>query len=97
MFKFFKKDSFVFGIAIGIILPFAIFGILHFIVDLFHVNGSKGVRVLQDSTLQLIAIFINMFVLRYYLLKLKYDKTGRGVLFSTFICAIIYFALIMVN
>ncbi|MFC2111476.1 hypothetical protein ACFLQ5_03395, partial [Bacteroidota bacterium] len=80
MFKLLKKDSFKLGIAVGIVLPLAIYGILYVVADYF-----KILPYLKDSTLQLIAIFINMFLLRYYLLKVKYDKTGRGVMLATFV------------
>ena len=92
MFKLFKKDSFQLGIAIGLILPLATYAILYFIASYFKILPH-----MKDSTLQLIAIFVNMFVLRYYLLKVKFDKSGRGVMLSTFVLAIIYFALFMTN
>ena len=82
MFKILKKDSFKLGIAIGIILPLAVFAILYFAAFYF-----KILPYLKESTLQLIAIFINMFLLRYYLLKVKFDKTGRGVMLATFVLA----------
>ena len=91
MFKFFKKDSLIFGVAIGLVLPFAIWGILTIILDVLVNTEILLENRVKDSTLQLIAIFINMFTLRYYLLKVKYDKTGRGVMLATFVLAIIYF------
>ncbi|MCF8299027.1 MAG: hypothetical protein K9J13_15875 [Saprospiraceae bacterium] len=92
MFKILKKDSFKFGIAIGIILPLVIYAILYFIAFYF-----KILPYLKESTLQLIAIFINMFLLRYYLLKVKFDKSGRGVMFATFVLAIVYFVFFMME
>jgi len=92
MFKLLKKDSFILGIAAGTILPLVIYAILYFVADSFKILPH-----LKDSSLQLIAIFINMFLLRYYLLKVKYDKTGRGVMLATFVLAMIYIALFMME
>ncbi|MBC8147806.1 MAG: hypothetical protein H8E98_07470 [Bacteroidetes bacterium] len=92
MLKILKKDSFKLGIAIGIISPLVIYAILYFVAAYFKILPH-----LKESTLQLIAIFINMFLLRYYLLKVKYDKTGRGVLLATFVLAIVYFVFFMME
>jgi len=47
--------------------------------------------VLEPATMVLISIFVNLFTLRYYLVNLRYDKTGRGILMLTFGLAMVYF------
>ena len=38
----------------------------------------------------LISLIPSLFILRYYLLNLKYDKTGRGIVISTFVLGLVF-------
>ncbi|HRS53380.1 MAG TPA: hypothetical protein P5250_01580 [Bacteroidales bacterium] len=91
MFKFFKKDSLILGIIIGFILPLISYGVFYLIMQITTKFNSAGIPMIKNSTTQLIAIFSNMFILRYYLINKKADKTGRGVLITTFILAFAFF------
>jgi len=84
-----KKDSMILGIVIGFLCPIMLFGILYLISHGFAPEGKEF--LIQLPNLQLISISPNLFTLRYYLVKLKLDKTGRGILLITFIFAILYF------
>jgi hypothetical protein len=84
-----KQDNFILGIIIGTITPWIPFGILYLII--YIISTFYGVFFVTPSTLQLLSIVINVFIMRYYLVTLKFDKTGRGVLFVTFIYIIAYF------
>lgn len=93
-----RRDSFAVGIVLGIVLPLVLFGIIYGIYALIcHANPQMLVRN-PDLTKDLIPKFIllalipNIFTLRYYLLKLKFDKTGRGILGVTFVWAIVFLA-----
>lgn len=81
----------LFGVLLGIIVPAVVFGILYLIIIIPFSNANGP--VIKMSTLQLIAIFTNLATMRYYLLKLKFDFTGRGILLATMILAIVYFAI----
>jgi membrane-associated phospholipid phosphatase len=89
--KFFKRDNFIFGIIIGAIFPLILFAILYYLNELCGNIFLHIPFILQTSTIQLIAIVVNVFMMRHYLVKLKYDKTGRGVLLLTFVYIIAYF------
>lgn len=89
--RFFQQDKLWLGIMLGIAIPVILYGILYLILNMFLSFGNSGTQVIKDSTLQLLAIFTNLVTLRYYLLKLKFDYTGRGILLSTIVIAIIYF------
>jgi len=84
-----KKDSLVLGIVIGTVFPSVLFAILYAVSRFFAPEGKE--YLVQPVTLVLISIFPNLFTLRYYLVKLHLDKTGRGILLVTFIVAILYF------
>ncbi len=88
--KILHKDSMWLGIALGIILPLVSFGILYAISVLLAPPSRD--YLIKLSTITLVSVFTNLFTLRYYLLKLKFDRTGRGILLVTFILAIGYFA-----
>ena len=86
-----NKDSWFLGIVVGLVLPGALFGILYLLNRYLSIEYNNGRMYLRISTLMLIAIFANMFTLRYYLVKKKFDKTGRGILMVTFVFAFVFF------
>lgn len=88
--KILKQDKFLLGIIIGAVTPWILFGILYYL-NVFIGSFHYDVAFLRVSTLQLIAIVVNVFFLRYYLATLKFDKTGRGVLLVTFVYILAYF------
>ena len=87
-----KKDSWGLGIVIGFVAPSLLFGLLT-LINLLTKSTTGHDLLIKSSTVQLISIFVNLFSLRYYLLKLQFDKTGRGILLITFVFAITYFIL----
>ena len=96
MFNKLRKDSYVIGILLGVLVPAICFGILygilmllvHFKPDML-VNNPNLMRTILPKFV-LIGIIPSVLLLRYYLLKLKYDKTGRGILIATFVIAIVF-------
>ncbi len=91
-----RKDSYVLGVLIGIILPAVLFGILYGIFTIvvkanpdILLNNPNIVKSLIPKFI-LIAMIPSLFVLRHYLLNLKYDKTGRGIVIATFVLAIVF-------
>ncbi|MDR0603234.1 MAG: hypothetical protein LBG80_02890 [Bacteroidales bacterium] len=89
--KILYKDNLLLGIALGVLVPLISFGILYGISVIFAPEGKD--YLIKISTIVLVSVFLNLFTLRYYLLKLKFDKTGRGILLVTFILAIAYFTM----
>ena len=88
--KILKQDSFILGIILGAFAPLILFGILYYI-NLFIGKLHYNVPFIQTSTLQLAAIIVNVLLMRQYLVKLKFDKTGRGFLLVTFVYILAYF------
>lgn len=84
----FKKDNWTLGIAMGLLLPAIVYVIVYFIMRQWGtIDDSLNIYFLKESTMQLVGIFTNMFIFRYYMVNLKYDKTGRGILLATFVYA----------
>lgn len=93
-----RRDSYAVGIILGILIPAVLFGIIYGIYALIvHSNPQMLVRnpgLTKDLIPKfiLLALIPNIFTLRYYLLKLKFDKSGRGILGVTFLWAIVFLA-----
>jgi hypothetical protein len=88
--EFFRRDNYLLGIGIAIVLPVITWLLIQGLTNLL---AGKNGDLFQNSTDQLLSVFANLIPLRYYLLKLKADKTGRGILLVTFALAMIYFYL----
>lgn len=88
----FKKDTFVLGLILGIVLPAVFYGLL-FLMDMAVVSIFGAHMLARQDYLLLLSTVINLFAIKYYFVNLKYDKTGRGVLIVTFALALLYFAL----
>lgn len=85
-----RRDSLPMGLFIGLICPAVCFGLLYAIITLVqHQTGALNMdRMVQK--LLLLSVVPNVLILRYYLVKLKYDLTGRGILLVTFAIAMIF-------
>ena len=84
-----RRDNMGMGILLGIFLPLLLFGILYGMLYLVELK-TGNIEAVTIQKILLISIFPNLFLLRYYLLKLKYDLTGRGVLLATFLYALLF-------
>ena len=93
---FLKKDTYTMGIVLGVLIPVILFGIL-FGVLLLMVHANPDMLANKPNLYKtivpkfiLISIIPSLLLLRYYLLKLKYDKTGRGLVISTFVLGLVF-------
>ncbi len=87
-----KKDNWALGIALGVVLPLVFYAIIMLVMIQWG-TITEGVYVLKPASIKLLALFSNMISFRYYMVNLKYDKTGRGILLMTFAYAAGYFFL----
>ena len=85
-----RRDSLPMGLFIGFICSAVCFGILYGIITLVqHQTGALQMdRMIQK--LILLSVIPNVLLFRYYLVKLKYDLTGRGILLVTFVIAMLF-------
>jgi hypothetical protein len=84
-----RQDSFWMGLALGALIPALIFGLMELIIS-FLPHEIIDANVFTLQRLILISVIPNILLLRYYLLKLKYDLTGRGILAITFVIAMLF-------
>ena len=85
-----KKDNIAFGVLIGLVLPILIYCLLWFISMLVKAEGVWA-RPFQPENMMLLSVMLNLIPMRIYLVKYKFDKTGRGVLLITFLLVAAYF------
>ena len=86
-----RRDSWTMGVTLGICIPALTFGVLYGLVYLILTAFGKPLDILNLDLVKkfiLLSIVPSVFVMRYYLLKLKYDLTGRGILLITFLIGI---------
>ena len=80
----FKRDSAILGLILGVLTPL--------IVYFFEQKGIPLILGYSFSkpSMQLFALVFNLPIFRYYLIRLGYEKTGKGILFITFIYALFW-------
>ena len=79
------------GILLGIAVMVGGYFLLHYgniwISSYFFNKGP----IFRESTIQVLAIFLNVFPFRYFMLRTNKEYTGRGILMVTFIVGLTYF------
>ncbi len=91
MFDFLKKDKFVFGLALGVLVPIPISLILIGILT----TVQYTLHYLQDITgmqMILVSMAFNLLLMRYFLVKLKFENTGKGLLLVTLLLIVVILA-----
>jgi hypothetical protein len=79
----FSKDNVWLGTVLGLVLP----GIAFFFVEILKNN----IKVLEkDDLLYIGCVALNLVLVRFFFGRYQ-ENTARGVIGSTFICALIFF------
>ncbi len=85
-----KRDVWAIGIMIGITLPFLLFMLLYAVDTTIH-NLLKINLTEHFHYLFLLSLTANLFPIRHYFVKLRYEKTGMGILLITILAILTYF------
>jgi len=90
----FKKipDTFFVGIMTGIVTLFLSYFVVR-AVRILLVNHFDNEYLMAAPRVQLYSIVINVIIFRFMVIKFERENTGKGILFSTVILALIYFFL----
>lgn len=86
----FRKDSFFLGTGVAIVFPIFFFGFVYLFNYLLLRMGIAQLY-LEKHIHILVGISGNLLPIRIFFVNLKYDKSGRAVLFVTFILTISFF------
>ena len=83
-----KKNSYIVGIAVGIIIPVILFAVLYGINFLTGIIFQTTI-LLSIHKMMFVSIALNILPMRYYLMNKEVENTGKGILIITLILIII--------
>ena len=86
----FKRDSIWFGLFLGVLIPSLLYLILFLISKSIEV-GTVISRIFEGNKPLLLSLVLNLVAIRIYLVNLRLDKTGRGILLATFTLGMVFF------
>ncbi len=87
--NFFKKNSYGLGIVLAIIAPVIALFVIYFIV--MFIALLIGFKPYGLENFYLLALAVNLILMRYYMVGLKFIRTGKSILVVTFLIVILYF------
>ena len=93
--KWLNKDEYSLGVILGLIIPVPVAFIFLVLLRVFQNYMHTFVRV-RDMDMLLLGLAVNLIVMRYYLTKRKFDKTGKGLLILT-VAMIVAFLIFLKN
>ncbi len=85
-----NKDNYWTGLLIGIAATVVFYGILYG-VNLLVVQTLGRPMVEKSHYLMLLSVIPNLLLLRYYLVRKKFIKTGLSILTLTLLFVLLYF------
>jgi hypothetical protein len=83
-------DTFFVGIIIGMITLFLSYLAVK-AIRILLVNHYDNEYLMAPPRVQLYSIVINVIIFRFMMVRFDRENTGKGILFSTIILALIYF------
>lgn len=82
-----KKDRYITGVIIGILVPAVLYSVFHISMELWR-PGIMNSRIIEKSILFFIAL--NALLMRHFMVKREQDRIGRSILIVTFLGALAY-------
>ncbi len=90
MLSWLKNDKISLGVLIGLIIPVPVALFFAVILRLVQINFHILARTRMTDML-LLGLAVNLVVMRYYFLKLKFENTGKGIMIVTLIIILAFF------
>jgi hypothetical protein len=87
--RFFAKNSYTFGALLGLLSPLLFYFILQAVFEIMP--GAYGNAWHPGQKLKLLSIAVNLLWMRYYLVGVKQEITGKTILVVTFLLVAVYF------
>lgn len=91
--SFFRKNSIWFGIGLGAIVPVLFYFPISLLVEKLSLQFTFGISMISEMNIQLISVFLNLFIFRKYLVHKDFEMTGRGVMIASMVYVLIHFAI----
>lgn len=88
--KWLHNDKISLGIILGLIAPIPALILFMVLLRLFQTYMHMFVRV-RDADMFLLGLAVNLIIMRYYIVKLKFEKTGKTLLVLTVLLILLFF------
>jgi len=85
-----KNDKISLGVLIGLVIPLPVALFFAVVLRLVQINFHILARTRMTDML-LLGLAVNLIVMRYYFLKLKFENTGKGIMIVTLIIILAFF------
>lgn len=93
--KWLHNDKISLGIILGLIVPLPA-GIVFILILRIFQNYLHMLSRVRDMDMLLLGLAVNLIIMRYYLVKLKFDKTGKTLMVVT-VAMILLFLIFLKN
>lgn len=87
-----KQNKFLTGVIIGLLAPFPVYGLFWLLDRLLKTTGIWH-GLVQPENIFLLSLVGNLLLLRTYFVKLKLEKTAKGILLVTLALILLFFYL----
>ena len=85
-----KKDELSLGVLIGLVAPLPVAVLFAVILRLIQIN----IHILGNTRITdmlLLGVGTNLLIMRYYIIKLKFENTAKGLIIVSFIIILLFF------
>jgi hypothetical protein len=84
------SDKYSLGIVLGLVIPLPVYFVSIALLSLIQTYLYTFEKVRQTDLL-LLGIAVNLIVMRHYIVKLKFEKTGKALLILNVILILLFF------
>ena len=87
--KWLNNDEYSLGVLLGLIIPVPTALVFTILIRLIQ-NFLHVFTEVRDMDMLLLGLAANLIVMRYYLVKRKFEKTGKALLILTVVLIILF-------
>ena len=87
--KWLNNDEYFLGVLLGLIIPVPAALVFALLIRLIQ-NFLHVFNEVRDMDMLLLGLAVNLIVMRYYLVKRKFEKTGKALLILTVVLIILF-------
>ena len=84
-----NSDKYSLGVLLGLIIPLPAAFIFTLLLRLSQ-NYLHAFTMVRDMDMLLLGLAVNLIVMRYYFIKRKLEKTGKGLMIITVVLIILF-------
>ena len=84
-----NNDKYSLGVLLGLIIPLPAAFVFTILVRLVQ-NNLHIFATVRDMDMLLLGLAVNLIVMRYYLVKRKFEKTGKSLMVLTVVLIIVF-------